>query len=116
MFEPIDDLVISIVMRSVQTKVIRDIGWGRQEFTEAPGCILVTPPNCRSYWHFEGAPMVLHVSAPSASIPHWLGIDGSQLAQFPKGPIYDQLVSQLVGRMWNANAAAPGSGAFLDHA
>ena len=116
LFEPIDDLVVSIVMKSVQTKVIRDIGWGRQEFTEAAGCILVTPPNCRSYWHFEGAPMGLHISVPSDRIPDWLGIDRSQLAEYPRGPIYDQLVSQLVGRMWNANAGAPRAAAFVDHA
>lgn len=115
-FEPIDDLVVSIVMKSVRTRVVRDIGRGRQEFTEAAGCILVTPPNRRSYWCFEGAPLVLHISVPFARVPDWLGVAADAPTAFPSAPLYDHLVSQMVGRMWSANLAGNRSEAFFDHA
>ncbi|ARR56049.1 AraC family transcriptional regulator [Rhizorhabdus wittichii DC-6] len=120
-FRPIDDLVISIVMQSCHSDVVRDIGWGRSSFVEAPGCILVTPPGCKSYWTFGGNPLVLHFSIARERLEA-LGLDwDSSLSDAGAGhlnaPLYDRLVSELASRIWSVlEQPAPLGERFVDHA
>lgn len=120
-YDPVEDLIISIVLESQHSPVVRDIGAGRQNFIEAPGCILVTPPRTPSYWYFESTPLVLHVTVPSARAEAFLdmhlGGRADALERLAEQPIYDPLVSQLASRMWSALADInPYSSAFNTHA
>lgn len=120
-FPPIDDLVISIVVRSCHSDVVRDIGWGRSAFVEAPGCILVTPPGCASYWVFDGSPLVLHFSIARPRLAA-LGLEQDPSAHRPgtdqlSAPLYDRLVTELASRMWSALEQPQRLAAqFVDHA
>lgn len=103
-FDAIDDLIISVVMRSDHSPVTRDVGLGPQNFMERPDCILITPPKTSSYWNFSGNPLVLHLSIPCRHFRDLTGIDGADLQalliEAARLPIYDQLLSQLTSRMW----------------
>lgn len=103
-FDAIDDLIISVVMKSDHSPVTRDVGLGPQNFMERPGCILITPPKTSSYWNFSGNPLVLHLSIPCRHFRDLTGIDGPELQalliEAARFPIYDQLLSQLTSRMW----------------
>ena len=110
-YEPVDDLIISVVQASTHSLVVRDVGLGRQAFTEEAGCILVTPPGRRSYWYFEGTPLVLHLSISGAQVARFLrsmGVaphdDDSPLSALASGPLYDPLVGQLAARIWASTA------------
>lgn len=120
-FDAIDDLIISIVMKSDHSSVTRDVGLGAQRFIERPGCILITPPRTPSYWNFDGNPHVLHLSVPSHHLPPLAGCDGDQLQSLfmesARQPLYDRLVSQLTSRIWSSMAARePHSPVFGYHA
>jgi len=103
-FDAIDDLIISIVMKSEHSPVTRDVGLGMQSFMERPGCILITPPKTASYWNFDGNPHVLHLSVPSYHFRSLTGLDGERLQTLfmdaARQPLYDRLISQLTSRMW----------------
>jgi len=107
-FDAIDDLIVSIVMKSDHSSVTRDVGFGKQQFIERPGCILITPPRTPSYWDFHGNPNVLHLSVPSRHLPGLTGCDSDDLAamylEAARRPIYDRLVSQLSSQIWASMA------------
>lgn len=103
-FDAIDDLIVSIVVRSDYSDVARDIGTGLCHFRERPGCVLLTPPQTPSYWQFQGSPLVLHVSVPRAGFEGLTGKSSEDLhpefANVAHDPVYDRLISQLTTRMW----------------
>lgn len=103
-FDAIDDLIVSIVMRSDHSPVTRDVGAGAQSFIERPGCILITPPRTASYWSFDGNPHVLHLSVPSQHFLPLTGCESEELQGYfmnaARHPLYDKVVSQLASRMW----------------
>ena len=105
-YEPVEDLIVSIVLESHHSPVVRDIGAGRQSFVESPGCILITPPRTPSYWYFESTPLVLHLSVPGSRAEEFLGEESSGgtdlIERLAEQPIYDGLVTQLASRMWSA--------------
>ncbi|MBC2663807.1 helix-turn-helix transcriptional regulator [Novosphingobium flavum] len=105
-FDAIEDLIISVVMKSNHSPVTRDLGSGPFHFTERPGCILVTPPRTRSFWMFSGNPLVLHLSVPAGRVDQLAGCSGLELqhllVEAARRPIYDGLLSQLAVRMWSA--------------
>lgn len=109
-YDPVEDLIISIVLESQHSPVVRDIGSGRQSFIEAPGCILVTPPRTPSYWYFESTPLVLHVTVPTERAEQLLdmhmGDRADAFARLAAQPIYDPLASQIASRMWSTLANA----------
>lgn len=116
-FDPIDDLVVSIVLRSNRSRVVRDVGYGKLEFTYAPGCALLTPPGQSSYWRFEGNPQVLHLSAPRSGLARILesdyeGFEGSA-RRASRLPCFDPLVPQLAMRIWKASSARDPSAASV---
>lgn len=49
-YAPVDELIISVVLRSSREPVVRDLGEGEYRFTETPGQVLLTPPRHASYW------------------------------------------------------------------
>lgn len=109
-YEPVEDLIISVVLESHHSQVQRDVGSGTQRFVESPGCILITPPHRPSYWYFESTPLVLHVTVSSERakafvMTHAVG-RGDALERLADQPVYDPLVSQLASRMWSALADA----------
>lgn len=120
-YDPIEDLIVSVVLASCHSSVVRDVGFGRQAFTEGPGCILVTPPRQASYWYFEGTPLVLHLSVPQdriASLLASLGhsTEGQALHGLACRPLYDPLVAQLASRVWATGPATdPASQAVSRH-
>ncbi len=118
-FDAIDDLIISIVVKSDYSEVWRDVGDGVANFREGPGCVLVTPPQTPSYWRFNGNPLVLHVSVPPENFRELTGVSGAvaELANVAQSPVYDRLVSQLTSRMWT-ELAIPRAGEhrFVSHA
>ncbi len=116
-FDPIDDLVVSVVVRAGRTRVVRNVGHGHVEFTEAPGLVLLSPAERASYWRFEGSPLVLHLSLPHQRF-HALrgsaagGLDGSSAGL----PYRDPLVAQLASRMWELGADTDeGARCIVDH-
>lgn len=105
-FDPIDDLIVSIVIRSNRSRVIRDVGHGRTDFTYTPGCAFLTPPSRRSYWRFDGNPHVLHLSLARNRLQDILGPDyeGFEETAFraARTPCFDPLVAQIAMRIWSA--------------
>jgi len=106
-FDPIDELVISVVIRSDWSRVVRDIGHGRLDLTYAPGCVLLTPRSRGSYWRFEGNPQVLHLTMPQSGVSDILGADYEEFEQgafrAARYPCSDPLVAQLAMRIWTAS-------------
>ncbi len=104
-FDPISDLVISIVLRAGHAQVVRDLGTGRVEFVDRPGCTLIAPPGCATYWQFDSRPLVLHLSVPGTRLPDLLGrtvnLDRG-LIETLRYPSNDPLVPQLAMRIWQA--------------
>ncbi|MCL4780481.1 MAG: AraC family transcriptional regulator [Gammaproteobacteria bacterium] len=120
-YAPVDDLIISIVVESQHSPVVRDVGSGRRTFVESPGCILVTPPRTASYWHFESTPLVLHITVPTERAEHLLdvhvGTQADTLTRLAERPLYDSLISQLASRMWSSLAdTAPHTNTFITNA
>lgn len=120
-YEPIEDLIISVVLESQHSQVQRDVGSGTQRFVEAPGCILITPPHRPSYWYFESTPLVLHVTVSSEHAKAFITAHAAGrvdvLERLADQPVYDPLVSHLASRMWSALAdASTDSEVFNTHA
>ena len=109
-YSPVNDLIISIVLQSNYGSVVRDVGFGRKNFKETPGCILVTPPMTASYWYFEGMPQILHICFPHDYLKKYL--DDSEkvipdiFGQLARDPIHDPLISMLASRLWTMSAAS----------
>lgn len=107
-FDPIDDLVISIVLRSDCSRVTRDVGKGRREIRYRPGSILITPAATPSYWRFDGQPHVLHLSLPWRSAltlvePAAGAVDA--IEKIAPAPLRDPLIAGLAKRIWTAEDA-----------
>lgn len=109
-YGPVNDLIVSVVLQSNYGKVVRDVGFGRRNFKETPGCILVTPPMTSSYWYFEGKPQILHICFPHDYLKKYL--DDSEkdvpdlFGQLARNPIHDPLISMLASRLWAMSAAS----------
>lgn len=117
-FEPIEDLVLSIVMRSDHSLVERDVGFGKAELWYRPGTLLITPPGSRSYWRFEGYPQVLHFSVPRAWMhAFWTGEQGLDraLEMASRASIWDPVIGLLAKRMWASRRnVRPGQASLVD--
>ena len=107
-YPPIDDLIVSIVVRSNHGIVERDIGTGRQVFREGPDSILVTPPRTASYWSFTGTPQVIHIAIAASCVDEFLEKYSSEnlptLASLAGRPISDPFIALLAARMWLASS------------
>ena len=55
-YDPVNELIISIVLRLNHEPVVRDLGYGEHRFTGASGQVLLTPPQKSSYWRFDSTP------------------------------------------------------------
>lgn len=108
-FDPIDDLVISIVLRSDSSKVTRDVGYGKAEFRYKPGTILITPAGTPSYWSFEGKPHVLHLSLPHVAAVDMAGASAASAADTIRSaasePLHDPLIAEVAKRIWRHEEA-----------
>lgn len=115
-FDPIDDMVVSVVLRAGHSRVVRDVGHGRVEFTDVPGATLLSLPDRPSYWRFDGNPLVLHLSVPNGRLPALLGSGAEDLGRRLTGvPCTDPLVAQLAGRLWEfSGEAGDGAGALVE--
>mgnify|MGYP001275770232 CR=1 FL=1 len=116
-FDPIDDVVISVVVHAGRSRVVRNVGRGQVEFSEAPGLVLLSPADRASYWRFEGSPLVLHLSLPHERCPALQESLSRKLdGEFAGLPCRDPLVAQLAGRMWELGSG-PDEGArrIIDH-
>lgn len=109
-YGPVNDLIVSVVLRSNYGSVVRDVGFGRKNFTETPGCILVTPPMTSSYWYFEGMPQILHICFPHDYLRKYLDDSEKDLpdlfGHLARNPIHDPLISMLANRLWAMSAAS----------
>lgn len=105
-FDPIDDIVISVVLRSDYSLVTRDVGKGRREIRYRPGSILITPAATPSYWRFDGQPQVLHLSLPWQSAlalvePHAADAEDA-IGRAALAPLHDPLIAGLARRIWSS--------------
>lgn len=103
-YPPVDDLIVSIVVRSNYGIVERDVGAGQQIFREGPDCILVTPPRTASYWSFTGSPQVIHIAISATCVDEFIDQYSGErlptLASLAERPIADPLIALLGSRMW----------------
>lgn len=103
-YEPVEELIISVVLRSERAPVLRDVGYGAHRFIEVPGCVLLTPPGHGSCWSFDGHPLVLHLGVPLQRIADLLDDDADvlagQIGRAARSPIREPLVAQLATRLW----------------
>lgn len=103
---PVEDLIISFVLVANHSSVVRDIGTGQKQFTEASGCIIITPPFTPSYWYFESRPLVLHVTVPSHKVAKFVDLQFNKhrtaFTNFAENPVFDPLASHLASRIWSA--------------
>lgn len=107
-YDPIDDLIISIIIGSSYCSVVRDLGNGRHQFRAEPGCIEIVPPRTASYWYYEGTIQVLHISVPEKYLNNFMPnteIDfmGALCAMAPK-PMFDRVIGALAGQVWRTSA------------
>ena len=126
-FDPVDDLIISIVIAAKRSRVTRDVGFGKAEHCYGTGTTMVTPPRRGSYWQFDGTPLILHLGVPAGMVAAMAG-DGARdpydsMLAAARAPSADMLVAQIAARMWAAarEPAGPsrsflrtGLGAMLD--
>lgn len=98
------------MLQSNYGSVVRDVGFGRKNFKETPGCILVTPPMTASYWCFEGMPQILHICFPHDYLRKYLDDSERDIPdmfdQLARDPIHDPLISMLASRLWTISAAS----------
>lgn len=106
-YPPNDDLTISIVRKSPQKKVVRELGDHRESCRDIKGCIYVTPPRTETYWEFDGTPEVLHIAVPLRA----LGEDYAFFGELHEGlracatkPYFDPVVEALADRIWTMGA------------
>lgn len=119
-YPPVNELIISIVRKSQQKRVIREFTQSQEAFVETKGCICVTPPNTPSYWRFEGSPEVLHIAVP---VPDG-NSDGAFVDELTEDvrlaaikPYYDRVVEALADRIWEVGSSnRPASGIVCDQA
>lgn len=102
-YEPIDDMVVSVVLQSNRSSVVRDVGFGRTNFKEMAGSILVTPPRTGSYWYFESTPQILHMGFPRKMLRDYSDDHGVLARRLSAGPLHDPLIQALATRLWAAS-------------
>lgn len=107
-FDPVEDLVVSVVVRSDRSRAERDIGFGKSAFTYQAGHVTLTPPERASYWRFDGNPLILHLGIPrhclESLIGNLPGLEAIALAA-ARAPVNDPLIAQLADRLWTASEA-----------
>jgi AraC family transcriptional regulator len=105
-YPPVGDVIVSVVQCSSYDEVVRDVGFGRQTFKDAPSRILVTPANTPLYWSFAGTPQVLHVAFPWRDVRSFFEANGgaaeSCLTALARAPFEDPLLSVTAWRLWLA--------------
>lgn len=103
-YDPVDELIISIVLRSSHEPVVRDLGEGEYRFTETPGQVLLTPPRHASYWRFESSPLILHLGVPVPRLAAVIGADAdlveSEIMRAARMLHNDPLIGQMASRLW----------------
>lgn len=119
-FDPIEEVVVSIVLQAERSTVVRDFGYGRTELRYASGLILVSPPSRPSFWRFDGYPLILHLGFPADMLASLLGADDatsaeSLIAEAARTPRHDTLISKIAARMW-ASSGANFEAALTTHA
>lgn len=116
-FDPIGDVVVSVVVRASRSQVVRDVGYGQFEFNQKSGQVLLSPAERASYWRFEGSPLVLHLSVPQERFFRLQGSRAGELDGKSLGlPYDDPLVVQLASRMWElAEMLDDGARCIIDH-
>lgn len=106
-YPPVGDLILSVVQCSSYDEVIRDVGFGRQTFKDAPSRILVTPADTPLYWSFAGTPQVLHVAFPWHEVRSFFEAHGGHveacLTALARAPFEDPLLSVTAWRLWLAS-------------
>jgi len=106
-FDPVDDLIISVVIAAKRSRVTRDVGFGKADHPYASGTTLLTPPGRGSYWQFDSTPLILHLGVPAGMIAAVVGDDfrdpGDAMLAAARAPSADTLVAQIAARMWAAS-------------
>ncbi len=119
-YPAVDDLIVSVVWRSADVPVVRDVGRGLQRFADEAGKVLVTPPGCRSFWQFDSEPTVLHLSVSPQHVAHWLRLEHDQLAEqwqhLARQPLHIPLLTRSAARLWNLTAPASQTSSARDEA
>ncbi len=104
-YDPVDELIVSVVLRSNHEPVVRDLGDGEHRFTETPGQVLLTPPRQGSYWRFESSPLILHlgISVPklAALVDADIDMVEHEIDRAARRLHDDPLVSQIAARIWS---------------
>lgn len=115
-YRPVQELIISIVLRARHAPVLRDIGCGSQRFNAMPGQVLLTPPSCGSYWRFEGNPLVLHLGVALHPLAQLLSANAdlieSRIKQLARRQLNEPLVGQIARRLWDSGSGAGEGGSY----
>lgn len=107
-YPPVDDLIVSIVLRSNHGMVERELDGAHQVFRETPNSIIITPPRTASFWAFSGTPQVIHIVMSAAWVDELYrarcaDVD-RQIAQLSRAPVSDPFIARLAERMWLSSA------------
>lgn len=105
-YDPVDELIVSVVLRSSREPVVRDLGEGEYRFTETPGQVLLTPPRHASYWRFESSPLILHLGVPVKRLAAVIDADSDtvegEIMRAARVLHDDPLIGQMASRLWAA--------------
>lgn len=120
-YPPVRDFILSVVQCSSYDEVVRDVGFGRQTFKDAPSRILVTPANTPLFWSFAGTPRILHIAFPWQDVRSFFEAHGGHvdacLTVLARDPFEDSLLSAAAWRLWLASARRePAAELFGEHA
>lgn len=103
-YAPVDALIVSVVLKARQQPVVRQLPSHELRFLDSVGQVVLTPPDNPSWWRFESAPQVLHLSIPNNTVGALLHLPPSlvtrQLQQAARQVHDDPLVSHLATRLW----------------
>jgi len=112
-YAPVDELIISVVLRSRHDCVIRDLGHGEQSFIDTPGLVLLTPPRQASYWRFDSNPLVLHLGVPMPRLATLLGVEPAYaehgIRRAAECVHDDPLLGRIAERLWTASQSPAGN-------
>ncbi|MGE4337694.1 MAG: helix-turn-helix domain-containing protein [Pigmentiphaga sp.] len=110
-YAPVDELIISVVLRSSHESVVRDLGDGEQCFIDTPGLVLLTPPRQASYWRFDSNPLVLHLGVSLPQLAAVLGVEPayaeSEIRRAACRLHDDPLLGQIAERLWATSPDSP---------
>ncbi|WP_323037037.1 helix-turn-helix transcriptional regulator [Pararhodobacter sp.] len=112
-YPPVDDLIVSVILNSAQAPAVRDIGDGAQHFLDEAGKVVITPPGRASFWQFESAPTVLHLSVSQDRLRYLAGDDwhrhSQALQRLAQQPDSIPLVGRSAAKLWTLGTASPGA-------